>query len=86
MKNLPKLTSPRYTLITKKFLRKRSVVRIYGGSHKKTQILTITRDMTNHHLGEFAFTKKLGKSIHDSERNKKKKEEKTKITFHACTN
>ena len=34
--------------------------------------------MTGHHLGEYAFTKKLGKSIHDSERNKKKKKKKQK--------
>lgn len=76
MRNLPKLTSPRQTVITEKYLRKRSVVRIYGGTHRNTKILTLTKDMKTRRLGEFAFTKKLGKSIHDSERNKKKKKKK----------
>ena len=53
-------------------------MRVYGGSVKRTRIISFVRDMKNHKIGEFEPTKKLGKSIHDSERNKKKKQKKQK--------
>jgi ribosomal protein S19 len=73
MKNLPRTTSSRNTIITKKLLRRRNVLRIYGGSAKNTHIVSLSGDMKYHKIGEFSFTKKLGKTIHDSARNKKRK-------------
>jgi len=77
--NMPKIATPRQTVITKSLLKKRSVARIYGGSlQQATQIITLERDMRGHKMGEFVPTKKLGRIIHESERNKKRKKKKNK--------
>lgn len=76
MRNLPKITVSRNTKITKIFLRKRPIARVYGGSSQNTQIITLERDMRGHCLGEFVLTKKIGNIIHDSARNKKRKKKK----------
>lgn len=75
-KNLPKITTPRDTIITRALLRKKSISRIYGGSSKNTLILNLSRDLRGHHVGEYSLTKKLGSFIHDSARNKKRKKKK----------
>jgi ribosomal protein S19 len=71
------LTKSRSSVIAKPFIGK--VLSIYQGKFSKR--IRITKRMKGHHLGEFSFTKKMGKSIHNSERNRKKKEKmRRKIT------
>jgi len=54
-------------------------VAIYNG--KTTRTILINEDMTGYKIGSFVLTKKLGKSIHNSEHNRKKIEkQRRKIT------
>lgn len=46
--------------------------KVYNG--KNYIPIQITGEMVGHKLGEFSLTKKIGSSIHLSEKNKKKKE------------
>jgi ribosomal protein S19 len=61
-------TTSRSSTITSGFVGK--VLAVHSGNKSK-QVL-ITSDMIGHKLGSFSFTKKLGKSIHNSEHNRKK--------------
>ncbi len=55
------------------------VLSVYDG--KKFKRIKIKEEMVGFRLGEFVYTKKLGSSIHNSERNKKKIEKmRRKIT------
>ena len=47
-----------------------TIMSIYNG--KRYYPIAIVKKMIGHKLGEFVFTKMLGKSIHSSARNKKK--------------
>ena len=47
-----------------------TIMSIYNG--KRYYPVAIVKKMLGHKLGEFVFTKMLGKSIHSSARNKKK--------------
>lgn len=47
-----------------------TIMSIYNG--KRYYPVAIVKKMIGHKLGEFVFTKMLGKSIHSSARNKKK--------------
>jgi len=55
------------------------LISVYNGKAYKR--LLVKETMIGHKLGAFIFTKKLGKSIHNSDRNAKKKEkQRRKIT------
>jgi ribosomal protein S19 len=71
--NLPRLTAPRDKTIDRLFLRKRRIYRVYAGSIKNVQIVHINNDMLKHKMGEFTITKRLGRRIHNSAKNQKKK-------------
>ncbi len=73
MRNLPNTTTPRDKTITKRLLRTRTLLRVYAGSSSNTHVIPLTTDMLGYKVGEFSFTKNLGRQIHDSERNKKRK-------------
>lgn len=62
-------TKNRSSVITEKMLG--SIVSLYNG--KRYYPIAIVKKMLGHKLGEFVFTKLLGKSIHSSIKNKKKK-------------
>ncbi|RYX78569.1 30S ribosomal protein S19 [bacterium] len=47
-----------------------TIMSIYNG--KRYYPIAIVKKMIGHKLGEFVYTKMLGKSIHSSARNKKK--------------
>lgn len=47
-----------------------TIMSIYNG--KRYYPVAIVKKMIGHKLGEFVYTKMLGKSIHSSARNKKK--------------
>ena len=49
-----------------------TIMSIYNG--KRYYPIAIVKKMIGHKLGEFVFTKMLGKSIHSSARNKKKQD------------
>lgn len=65
-------TRQRSKTITEEFIGE--IIKIYNGKQYIT--IQITKNMVGHKLGEFALTKKLGSSIHQSEKNKKKKSKK----------
>ncbi|RYX78196.1 30S ribosomal protein S19 [bacterium] len=62
-------TKNRSSVITEKMIG--SIVSLYNG--KRYTPIAIVKKMLGHKLGEFVFTKSLGKSIHSSVKNKKKK-------------
>lgn len=62
-------TKTRNSVITEKMIG--SIVSLYNG--KRYYPIAIVRKMLGHKLGEFVYTKILGKSIHSSAKNKKKK-------------
>lgn len=62
-------TRQRSKTITEEFVGE--TIKIYNGKLYIT--VKITKNMVGHKLGEFAITKKIGSSIHQSEKNKKKK-------------
>lgn len=70
-------TTSRASMIIKDFIG--TIINVYDG--KNFRGLHINKVMLGHRLGEFILTKKLGSSIHNSERNRKKKEKiRRKIT------
>lgn len=70
-------TKSRASTIVENFIGR--TIAVHNG--KTSQHLVITEEMVGHKLGEFVFTKKIGKSIHNSEHNRKKKEKlRRKIT------
>jgi len=75
-KNLTKFTRARDTRIDKQLLRNPQSLYIHCG--KTFHALVKNRNAFGLHLGEFAITKKLGKRIHNSERNRKKKNKQRK--------
>jgi small subunit ribosomal protein S19 len=62
-------TKNRSSVITEKMIG--TIVSLYNG--KRYVPVAIVKNMLGHKLGEFVFTKLLGKSIHSSVKNKKKK-------------
>ena len=75
--DLPKVTAPRKKTIDRLYLRgRRRSYRVYAGSNKNIQTVKITRDMLGHKMGEFTITKRLGRRIHNSAKNQKKKKKK----------
>lgn len=68
----------RNTLITKKLLRKKPLFIVHSGKIETSIQIKPKYNMIGHHIGEYVITKKLGASIHDSEKNKKKKNKKKK--------
>lgn len=62
-------TKSRSSMITEKMVG--IVMSIYNG--KRYIPVMVVPKMIGHKLGEFSYTKRLGKSIHSSVRNKKKK-------------
>jgi len=67
-----KVTRKREIIITKELLLKRQPYYVYKG--KSYDTITFTEKMIGHKLGEFSLTKKLGPKIHDSPRNRKRRE------------
>ncbi|RYX79988.1 ribosomal protein S19 family protein [bacterium] len=63
-------TKKRSQIITAELVGKN--IKVYNG--KLYIPVLITAEMIGHKLGEFSLTKKIGSSIHLSEKNKKKKE------------
>lgn len=61
-------TKNRDSLITENMVG--TIMSIYNG--KRYYPIAIVKKMIGYKLGEFVFTKMLGKSIHSSARNKKK--------------
>jgi small subunit ribosomal protein S19 len=61
-------TNSRSSTIVNAFIGR--TIAVYSGN--KSQRLDITEAMVGYKLGCFSFTKKLGKSIHNSEHNRKK--------------
>ena len=72
MKVLQKKTKKRDHTITPELVGE--IIKVYNGKVYITVV--ITEKMIGHKLGEFAITKKIGSSIHLSEKNKKKGEKK----------
>jgi small subunit ribosomal protein S19 len=71
------LTQSRTSHIPSNFIGK--TIAVYNG--KKHKPLKITHKMIGQKLGQFVLTKKIGSSIHNSERNRKRKEkQRRKIT------
>ena len=68
----------RNIFITQNLVKRRRLLLIHGGMIKNSRKIKPKRLMIGHHVGEYVITKKLGSSIHDSERNKKKKNKKKK--------
>lgn len=74
-----KKRSPKYIItrqrdlpITKSLLKKK--VLIYNGN--KSLSVELNKNLVGNSLGSLALTKKMGKTIHDSERNRKRKNKK----------
>lgn len=76
--DLPKVTASRKKTIDRLYLRGRKSYRVYAGSKKNVQTVRITHDMLGHKMGEFTITKRLGRRIHDSVKNQKKKKKKNR--------
>lgn len=68
------ITRKRDMLINKALLLKRPTLLVYNG--KSYAKVTLTTKMMGHKVGEFSLTKKLGSKIHDSTRNRKRKNKK----------
>jgi len=70
-------TTSRSSVITNNFVGK--IIAVHNG--KESKRVLIKPEMIGYKLGCFVFTKKLGASIHNSDRNRKKKEKmRRKIT------
>jgi len=69
--NTVSLTKSRSSTIVSNFIG--HIISIHDG--KVFKRLLVTSNMVGHKVGEFIFTKKLGSSIHNSDRNAKKKRE-----------
>jgi small subunit ribosomal protein S19 len=71
------LTKSRSSTIVSNFVNR--IISVYNG--KTFKRIKIKENMIGHKLGEFVLTKNLGSSIHNSEKNRKKKEKmRRKIT------
>lgn len=71
------LTKSRSSTIVYNFVNR--IISVYNG--KTFKRIKIKENMIGHKLGEFVLTKNLGSSIHNSEKNRKKKEKmRRKIT------
>lgn len=62
-------TKIRNSIITEKMVG--TIISLYNG--RRYQPIALVPKMLGHRLGEFVYTKMLGKSIHSSVKNKKKK-------------
>jgi len=69
-------TRAREMKISKELLKIKRTLQVYKG--KSSEAVFLTRRMIGHRLGEFSLTKKLGSKIHDSARNKKRKNKQRK--------
>lgn len=69
---IKKKTRKRDQIITPELIGE--IIKVYNGKIYVTVV--ITEKMIGHKLGEFSLTKKIGSSIHLSEKNKKKGEKK----------
>jgi len=59
--------------ITRRVIAKTPIV-VYVHKGKSFSAVTLTRSRIGHRVGEFSLTKRLGARIHDSARNRKRKE------------
>lgn len=74
MKEKVILTDKRDTIITTSLLKKRLFV-YNGKTHKYVQT---SKSLLGYNLGSFSITKKLGKAIHDSAKNRKMNKKRNK--------
>ena len=72
--NIPATTIRRNLRISRKTIKR--PLTVYGGNKNNSQIIHIVREMRSHLIGEFVPTKALGKSIHVSAKNQKKRKKK----------
>lgn len=67
-------TRTRAIRISPLLLNQKHNLRVYNG--KSFTTINFKSDMIGYNLGQFVFTKRLGKIIHNTERNKKRKKRK----------
>lgn len=65
------ITRIRDLMITKNLLATKPTLSLYKG--KSYSNIILTKRMIGHKIGEFSITKRLGAKIHDSTRNRKRR-------------